>query len=67
MLRAGVIEACHSPFANGVVLARKKYVSFRFTVDLRNLNQITAGTGDDVTSGCSRASMPTPLCGHDMI
>jgi hypothetical protein len=48
MLRADVIEACHSPFASGVVLARKKDGSYRFAVDLRKLNQITAENGDDV-------------------
>ncbi len=48
MLEAGVIEAFHSPFASGVVLARKKDGTFRFAVDLRKLNSITAETGDDV-------------------
>jgi hypothetical protein len=48
MLQAGVIEACHSPFADGVVLARKKDGTFRFAVDLRKLNSITAEMGDDV-------------------
>jgi hypothetical protein len=48
LLRAEVIEACHSPFASGVVLARKKDGTFRFAADLRKLNQITAKHGDDV-------------------
>jgi hypothetical protein len=48
MLDCGAIEACHSPFASGVVLARKPNGSFRFAVDLRKLNQITAENGDDV-------------------
>jgi hypothetical protein len=48
MLEAGVIEACHSPFASGVVLAREKDGTFRFAVDLRKLNIITAEPGDDV-------------------
>jgi hypothetical protein len=48
MLRVGVIEACHSPFASGVVLARKKDGTFRFAVDLRKLNAITAESSDDV-------------------
>jgi hypothetical protein len=48
MRRAEVIEACHSPFASGVVLARKKDGTFSFAVDLRKLNQITAENGDDV-------------------
>ena len=48
MLKAGVIESCHSPFASGVVLARKKDGSFRFAVDLRKLNAITAESSDDV-------------------
>jgi hypothetical protein len=48
MLTAGVIESCHSPFTSGVVLARKKDGSFRFVVDLRKLNAITAESSDDV-------------------
>ncbi len=48
MLECGVIEACHSPFASGVVLARKKCGTFCFAVDLRKLNQITLENGDDV-------------------
>ncbi len=54
MLQAGVIEACHSPFATGVVLARKKDGTFRFSVDLRKLNAITAENGDVVC--CCRIS-----------
>ena len=48
MAAAGVVEACHSPFASGVVLARKKCGSFRFAVDLRKLNAITADAPEDV-------------------
>ncbi len=48
MLQVGVIEASHSPFANGVVLARKKDDTFRFAVDLRKLTTITAENGDNV-------------------
>jgi hypothetical protein len=47
MLRPDVIEACHSPFASEVVLARKKDGTYRFAVDLRKLNQ-AAENGDDV-------------------
>jgi hypothetical protein len=48
MLKAGVIESCHSPFASGVVLARKNNGTFPFAVDLRKLNAITAEISDDV-------------------
>ncbi len=48
MLQAGVIEACHSPFASVVVLARKKDGTFRFAVDLRKLKAITEASSDDV-------------------
>ncbi len=48
MLRAQVIEACHSPLASGVVLARKQNGTVRVVVDLRKLNQITVENRDDV-------------------
>ncbi len=48
MLRSDAIEVCHSPFASGVVLARKKDGCYRFAVDLRKLNPVTAENGDDV-------------------
>ncbi len=35
-------------FASGVVLARKKDDTFRFAVDLRKLNAITAESSGDV-------------------
>jgi hypothetical protein len=48
MLRAEIIEACHSSFASGIDLARKKNITFRFAVDLCKLSTIIVENGEDV-------------------
>jgi hypothetical protein len=48
MLRASVISACHSLWAAGVVLTRKKDLTWRFACDLRKLNAVTELGGNDV-------------------
>ena len=41
MLQTGVVRPSHSPWANPIVLVRKKDDTWRFCVDYRKLNDVT--------------------------
>ena len=44
MINSGIVQPSHSPFSSSVLLVKKKDGTYRFCVDFRHLNAITAKT-----------------------
>ena len=68
MLKLGIVEVASSPWNAGIILARKPDGTWRLTIDLRLLNNVTAESGyktfplrrtDDILHQCQGAELFT--------